>query len=303
MTITCLMGPTATGKTGIAIRLAQAFPFEIISVDSTMVYRGMDIGSATPTADELTSAPHRLINFRDPSDPYSAADFCEDALREIKDIIDAGKKPLLVGGTMLYFKALQQGLSPLPKADPAIRQALEKEAEEKGWQVLHDRLTAIDPKSAEKIHPNDPQRLQRALEVYEITGQPLSELQSSQSLSHQYEFLNIGLLPDDRESLRQQIAKRFRQMLDDGLVEEVRVLYERGDLHAELPAMRAVGYRQVWDYLSGKLSYDEMVEKAIIATGQLAKRQTTWLRSWPNLHIVNSQAKDAYEQVVNLITS
>lgn len=295
------MGPTATGKTGIAIRLAQAFPFDIISVDSAMVYRGLDIGSATPTSEELAKAPHRLINLRGPSEPYSAADFCEDALREIKDIIAAGRRPLLVGGTMLYFKALQQGLSPLPKADPAIREALEKEAEAKGWQALHDRLKAIDPVAAARIHPNDPQRLQRALEVYEITGQPLSSLQA-QSPSHDYEFLNIGLLPADRDKLREQIAKRFHQMLAEGFIDEVRALYERGDLHPDLPAIRAVGYRQVWDYLSGKLAEKEMVEKAIIATGQLAKRQTTWLRRWPNLQVVNSQADDVYEQVVDLTT-
>jgi tRNA dimethylallyltransferase len=301
MKITCLMGPTATGKTGIAIRLAQVFPFDIISVDSAMVYRGMNIGSATPTAEELAKAPHRLINLRDPNEPYSAADFCDDALCEMKGIIAAGRRPLLVGGTMLYFKALQQGLSPLPKADPAIREALEKEADAKGWQTLHDRLKAIDPAAAARIHPNDPQRLQRALEVYEITGQPLSSLQA-QSPSHDYEFLNIGLLPADREKLREQIAKRFHQMLAEGFIDEVRALHERGDLHPDLPAIRAVGYRQVWDYLSGKLSEKEMVEKAIIATGQLAKRQTTWLRSWPNLHAINSQAKDAYEQVVGLVS-
>ncbi len=287
--IICLMGPTASGKTDLAIFLRQHFPIELISVDSAMVYRGMDIGSAKPSAAEQAAAPHRLIDVVEPHEAYSAARFRDDALREIHDILQAGRIPLLVGGTMLYFRALLNGLSALPSSDEATRQQIAQQAEELGWAALHQRLAEVDPVAAQRIHPNDPQRISRALEVYEMTGQPLSRLQAQQKAEPlPYAVLKLALMPSDRSLLHQRIALRFQQMLQQGLVEEVKTLKDRGDLHEGLPAMRAVGYRQVWDYLCGRIDYNEMVERGVIATRQLAKRQYTWLRSEPDLTIFDS---------------
>ncbi|UJS24532.1 tRNA (adenosine(37)-N6)-dimethylallyltransferase MiaA [Thiothrix winogradskyi] len=276
----CIMGPTGTGKTDLAVALRKHFPVEIISVDSALVYKGMDIGSAKPDAATLAEAPHRLIDFLDPAQPYSAAEFRTDALREMADITAAGRIPLLVGGTMLYFRALEYGLSELPEADPAIRARLEAEAATHGWQALHDRLARIDPVAAQRIHPNDPQRLQRALEVFELTGKSLTELQ--QAAWHDacpYQLLKIALIPENRAWLHARLAQRFDQMLAHGVVDEVRQLLMRGDLNTHLPAIRAVGYRQIWDYLINEIDYNQMRDRAIVATRRLAKRQMTWLRS------------------------
>lgn len=276
----CIMGPTGTGKTDLAVALRKHFPVEIISVDSALVYKGMDIGSAKPDAATLAQAPHRLIDFLDPTQPYSAAEFRTDALREMADISAAGRIPLLVGGTMLYFRALEYGLSALPEANPAIRARLEAEAVTHGWQALHDRLARIDPVAAHRIHPNDPQRLQRALEVFELTGKSLTELQ--QAAWHDacsYPLLKIALIPENRAWLHARLEQRFDQMLTQGVVDEVRRLLARGDLNTHLPAIRAVGYRQIWDYLINEIDYNQMHDRAIVATRQLAKRQMTWLRS------------------------
>ncbi|OQX05908.1 MAG: tRNA (adenosine(37)-N6)-dimethylallyltransferase MiaA [Thiothrix lacustris] len=276
----CIMGPTGTGKTDLAVELRQHFPVEIISVDSALVYKGMDIGSAKPDAATLARAPHRLIDCLDPSQPYSAAEFRTDALREMAEITAAGRIPLLVGGTMLYFRALEYGLSALPEANPAIRERLEAEAAAQGWQALHDRLALIDPVAAQRIHPNDPQRLQRALEVFELTGKSLTALQ--QAAWHDacpYQLLKIALIPADRAWLHARLAQRFEQMLTQGVVDEVRQLLARGDLNTHLPAIRAVGYRQIWDYLINEIDYNQMRDRVIVATRQLAKRQMTWLRS------------------------
>ncbi|MGI9273589.1 MAG: tRNA (adenosine(37)-N6)-dimethylallyltransferase MiaA [Endozoicomonas sp.] len=288
-----LMGPTASGKTDLAIALSEALPCELISVDSALVYRGMDIGTAKPSAEELARAPHRLIDIRDPAQPYSAAEFREDALREMTDITSTGKIPLLVGGTMLYFKALRDGLARLPAADPQIREQLLAEANRSGWEQLHKRLAQVDPRAAERIKPTDTQRLQRALEVYQSTGRPLSDWhQEQEDNCLPYRVVNLAIAPKERSVLHQRIEKRFRQMLAQNFIDEVRGLYGRDDLYPFLPSIRAVGYRQVWGYLEGELSYDEMVEKGIVATRQLAKRQLTWLRSWPEVHWLDSLSVD-----------
>lgn len=300
--IICLMGPTATGKTDLAVKLVQHLPCEIISVDSAMVYRDMDIGTAKPDADILKIAPHRLLDICDPAESYSAGQFRLDALREINDIIHQKKIPLLVGGTMLYFHALQHGLADLPRADVEIRERLNQEAQQFGWQALHKRLQKIDPISAERIHPNDPQRLQRALEIYEITGKSLTDILEEEAKNKlPYKIINIAFTPQDRQLLHTKIAKRFDKMLQQGFVDEVERLYQRGDLHADLPSIRAVGYRQMWDYLDHKLTYDEMYERAIIATRQLAKRQMTWLRSWENLHWFASEDIDNFSKILNFL--
>ncbi|MCW8829843.1 MAG: tRNA (adenosine(37)-N6)-dimethylallyltransferase MiaA [Gammaproteobacteria bacterium] len=279
-----LMGPTASGKTDLAVELVRRLPVEIISVDSAMVFRGMDIGTAKPEAEILAEAPHRLIDILDPAEAYSAARFREDALQQMAQITASGRIPLLVGGTMLYYRALQQGLASLPEADPLVRARLGAEAQERGWQALHERLAEVDPISAQRIHPNDPQRLQRALEVYELSGRPLSELwQLQQAGGVPYRLVKMVVAPDDRAELHRRIALRFERMLQQGLVEEVEALYQRGDLGPQLPSIRCVGYRQVWQYLAGELSREAMSEKGIVATRQLAKRQFTWLRSEQDL--------------------
>jgi tRNA dimethylallyltransferase len=284
-----LMGPTASGKTDLAIAMRKHLPVELISVDSTLVYRGMDIGTAKPTAEELIAAPHRLIDIRDPSEPYSAADFCADAEREIEAIVAEGKTPLLVGGTMLYFKALLDGLADMPAADAEVRAQIEQVANEWGWPAVHAELAKVDPETAAEIHPNHSQRLSRALEVYRVSGKTMSELRRTQTqqcgtpFCERYAVVQIAIAPHDRSVLHARIAQRFQRMMEQGLIDEVSRLHQRADLHPDLPAMRAVGYRQVWDYLDGVLTQDEMIERGIIATRQLAKRQFTWLRGWRDL--------------------
>jgi len=274
-----LMGPTASGKTGLAIELCERFPMEIISVDSALVYRGLDIGTAKPDAETLEKAPHRLIDIRDPSESYSAANFRDDALREMGSITAAGKVPLLVGGTMLYFRALEHGLSELPAADPETREQLEWQASEIGWPAMHEILVQKDPLAASRIHPNDPQRIQRALEVIAISGQPMSELQEQTAgKALDYRLHKIIISPEPRSVLHQRIEQRFDLMIEAGFIDELKSLYQRPDLNADLPSMRAVGYRQGWGWLEGHYSFEEMREKAIAATRQLAKRQLTWLR-------------------------
>ncbi|MFK5913538.1 MAG: tRNA (adenosine(37)-N6)-dimethylallyltransferase MiaA [Woeseiaceae bacterium] len=284
--IITLMGPTASGKTDLAIYLREHFPVDIISVDSAMVYRGLNIGSAKPSDDELAKAPHRLIDVVDPSEAYSAARFRKDALVEIAKIIQAGRIPLLVGGTMLYFRALLEGLSDLPASDAVTRDKITQQAKQSSWEKMHERLAEIDPEAATRIHPNDPQRISRALEVYEMTGKPISQLQREQkSEPLPYNVLKLAVIPSDRAMLHTRIAKRFHLMLEQGFIDEVKTLQNRGDLHEDMPPIRAVGYRQVWDYLLGRMDYTEMEERGVIATRQLAKRQFTWLRSEKNLTI------------------
>lgn len=279
--VVLLMGPTASGKTDLAVALTEHLPLDIISVDSAMVFRGMDIGTAKPGPEILARAPHRLIDILDPAESYSAARFRSDALREIRASHARGRIPLLVGGTMLYFRALQQGLAELPSADPVTRARIEAQAAAEGWEAMHARLAAVDPVAAARIHPNDPQRLQRALEVYELTGIPLSEfLARGSEEAFPYHAVEMVVMPADREVLRQRIAVRFRHMLQAGFLEEVERLYRRGDLSPELPSIRCVGYRQAWGYLAGEYDAETMVEKAVAATRQLAKRQLTWLRQW-----------------------
>ena len=301
-----LMGPTASGKTDLAIALRQHLPIELISVDSALVYREMDIGSAKPNAQELALAPHRLIDIRDPTEPYSVADFLADAEREIIAIHAQGKIPLLVGGTMLYFRALLDGLAEMPAADAEVRAQIEREAEELGWPHIHAQLAQVDPETAADIHPNHSQRLSRALEVYRVSGKTMGQLRqlqhqpsAQQNFCARYNVCQIAIAPRDRAILHQRIALRFEKMLADGLINEVRHLYRRGDLHPDLPAIRAVGYRQVWDYLDGRLDYSEMIERGIIATRQLAKRQFTWLRGWSTtsnseLHWVYTETEQGF---------
>ncbi len=274
-----IMGPTAAGKTDLALALAKRHPLEIISVDSALVYRGMDIGTAKPSAEILQQFPHHLVDILEPTESYSAGRFRDDALSLMADITSRGKVPLLVGGTMLYFNALQKGMSKLPSADPAVRAKLDAEAAEFGLAYLHQRLAEVDPVAAARIHVNDPQRLQRALEVYELTGKSLTELTAAQGETLPYKVSKIIVAPFDRAVLHQRIAKRYREMVDNGFLTEVQKLYQRGDCHPGLPSIRAVGYRQAWAYLSGELDMETFIDKAIVATRQMAKRQITWLRS------------------------
>ncbi|WP_299492157.1 tRNA (adenosine(37)-N6)-dimethylallyltransferase MiaA [uncultured Shewanella sp.] len=295
-----LMGPTASGKTALAIKLVQEFNCEIISVDSALIYKGMDIGTAKPTESELKYAPHRLINIIEPNESYSAADFRRDALNEIEKILLRGKVPLLVGGTMLYFKALLEGLSPLPAADETVRQQIALEAQTKGWSCLHEELSSFDPISAARIHPNDPQRLSRAIEVYRLSGRSLTELSQTKSDTFPYDVVQFAIAPTDRKMLHKTIEQRFSEMLAEGFVEEVRKLKARKDLHLDLPSMRCVGYRQCWEYLNGDIEYDIMVEKAVVATRQLAKRQLTWLRGWPELNWLESGEENNLATIMRL---
>ncbi|HET8849855.1 MAG TPA: tRNA (adenosine(37)-N6)-dimethylallyltransferase MiaA [Marinobacter sp.] len=307
-----LMGPTASGKTDLAMSLVQAMPCEIISVDSAMIYRGMDIGTAKPSAEELQAAPHRLIDICDPAESYSAADFRRDALAEMAEITARGRIPLLVGGTMMYFKALLNGLSDLPSADSGLRAEIEQEAERHGWQQLHDELAATDPEAAQRIHPNNRQRLMRAIEVIRITGRPISELwaaklaespgtspvrrgsgienypyitrwQADEQTGLPYTVYQFALAPMERSQLHQRIQLRFGKMLQQGFLDEVRALKARGDLNTDMPSVRCVGYRQAWDFLSGDIDHSTFVERGVAATRQLAKRQLTWLRKWPEV--------------------
>ncbi|QGX90562.1 tRNA (adenosine(37)-N6)-dimethylallyltransferase MiaA [Tatumella sp. TA1] len=297
-----IMGPTASGKTALAIELAQTLPVEIISVDSALVYRGMDIGTAKPTIVEQAAAPHHLLDIIDPSQSYSAADFRRDALVKMAEITQRGAIPVLVGGTMLYFKALLEGLSPLPSANAEIRQQLEQRAKLEGWETLHQELCLIDPQAGKRIHPNDPQRLTRALEVFLISGKTLTELTETAGEALPYEVFQFAIAPQEREVLHQRIEQRFHQMLNEGFEAEARALYQRGDLHVDMPSVRCVGYRQMWSWLDGEIDYNEMVFRGICATRQLAKRQMTWLRGWNSLVWLDSlQPDQAREKVLNVI--
>lgn len=296
--IICLMGPTASGKTDLALSLVNKLPCDIVSVDSAMIYKEMDIGTAKPSQAQLAVAPHRLIDLLDPAETYSVGRFCLDAAGEIQDIWSRGRIPLLVGGTMMYFHALQNGLSPLPKANADVRQLLMIEADRLGWPALHQRLMHIDPTVGQRIDVNDKQRIQRALEIYELTGRPVSEaFKTTQTLFSPEQFFSIALMPGERQMLHEKIALRFAEMLEKGIVDEVQRLRDRGDLSPEMPSLRAVGYRQVWAYLAGDLTADQMQENAVAATRQLAKRQLTWLKNWGNpnpLAGVEIQPFDAY---------
>ena len=303
-----LMGPTASGKTDVAMAVYEQLPVDIISVDSALVYRGMDIGTAKPSAEELQKVPHQLIDICDPAEPYSAADFCEDAEQAIAQSIAAGRIPLLVGGTMMYFKALLEGLADMPESDPAVRAAILQEAEQQGWPALHAQLQLIDPEYAAQVHPNHSQRISRALEVYRCSAKTMSAWRAQQDpqrgLAHRFQVLQLALLPNDRADLHQRIEQRFQQMLAKGLVEEVQGLRNRGDLHLNLPSMRAVGYRQVWHYLDGHDNYQTMGDKGLAATRQLAKRQLTWLQAWPALRpfmVQKNMDQRTHQKIVELI--
>ncbi len=287
-----LMGPTASGKTALAVQLAQQLNGEIISVDSALVFKGMDIGTAKPSLEERGGIPHHLIDIIDPADSFSTGHFRKLALELMADITERGKLPILIGGTMLYFNALNSGLAVLPEADAGIRAKLDEELAQLGKEALHQRLAKVDPQAAARIHPNDPQRVQRALEVYEISGQPLTSFfNEAQSQEIPYHRIKLIISPEDRKILHEVIAKRFQQMLHQGLIEEVEKLFARGDLSEALPAIRAVGYRQVWSYLQGEYDLETMTEKAIAATRQLAKRQFTWLRKETDaIHFQTGQA-------------
>ncbi len=278
------MGPTASGKTDLAIALQDHFPVELINVDSAQVYRQLDIGSAKPDQATLEKAPHHLIDIRDPLDAYSAADFLADATRVMAEITARGNIPLLVGGTMLYFKVLLEGLSKMPEANPEIRDQIQRQADTEGWPAVYKQLQAVDPDTAAGLHPNHSQRIQRALEVYLVSGVPMSTLRLEENIggiSDKYAIKQLALMPVNRKLIHQRIEDRFKSMMDQGFEAEVKALYARGDLNIDLPAIRSVGYRQLWQYLDGQCSLNEAVEKAIAATRQLAKRQITWLRNWP----------------------
>lgn len=309
-----LMGPTAAGKTDLALALARVLPCDLISVDSALVYRGMDIGTAKPDKAVLAEFPHALIDIRDPVESYSAAEFRADALAAMAESAVRGRIPLLVGGTMLYYKALLEGLADMPSADPVVRAELEARAAVEGWEALHRELAEVDPQSAARIHPNDPQRLTRALEVYRVSGMSMSEHRLRQAAGNPeggtsasgqlpYTVAQLAIAPAQRQILHERIAQRFQAMLEQGFVEEVEALRSRSDLHAGLPSIRAVGYRQVWEYLDGKLSREEMVERGIIATRQLAKRQFTWLRGWGDLQWLDSLACDNLPRTLKYLES
>ena len=295
-----LMGPTASGKTDLAIQLRQQLPVEVISVDSALIYRGMDIGTAKPSKAELALAPHRLIDICDPAESYSAANFRTDALREMQEISAQGKIPLLVGGTMLYYKALLEGLSPLPSADEKVRSEIEAKAALIGWSGLHQELSKIDPISAQRINPNDSQRINRALEVFYLTGKTLTELTAQKGEALPYDILQFAIAPEQREVLHLRIEQRFHKMIELGFQQEVEKLYRRPDLNENLPSIRCVGYRQMWEYLRGDYDHDEMVFRGICATRQLAKRQITWLRGWtsPIQWLDSLQPAQALEKVL-----
>lgn len=302
--VVCLMGPTASGKTGLAVELAQHHDFEIISVDSALVYKGMDIGTAKPDAALLAKAPHRLIDIIDPVESYSAADFVLDAVEHAQDILSKGKTPLLVGGTMMYFNALQKGLAEMPNANAEMRAMIEEEASRKGWASLHEELQKVDPEAALRIHPNDPQRLQRAIEVFRLTGKSMTQLWAEQeSVSLPFDMINLAVMPKERSVLHQRIEQRFYDMMDQGFLAEVEGLYRRGDLSIEMPSMRCVGYRQLWQYLNGDDLLDDAIFKGIVASRQLAKRQLTWLRGWEDLMIFDSLSKDLVPDALNYIES
>jgi tRNA dimethylallyltransferase len=296
------MGPTASGKTALALALCDALPCDIVSVDSALIYRDMDIGTAKPSTEELAKYPHRLINLRDATQSYSAADFCHDALIEIEKIRANNRIPLLVGGTMMYFKSLIEGISPLPAANSDIRQQIEAEAEQSGWQAMHEKLQEIDSISAKRIHPNDPQRITRALEVFRLTGKSLTQLTEIKGAKLEGEVLQFAITPKERSTLHARIELRYQQMIEQGFEEEVIKLKARDDLHENLPSIRCVGSRQMWQYLNGEFDHKEMVFRGICATRQLAKRQLTWLRSWQDLHWLTTDDKTNLAQVLALVS-
>jgi tRNA dimethylallyltransferase len=300
-----IMGPTASGKTDLALSLAEQLDGEIISVDSALVYRGLNIGAAKPSPEELARIPHHLIDIRDPSEPYSAADFAKDAKVAIEGILERGRLPILAGGTMLYFKALLEGLSDLPEADLKIRDQIEELANEWGWPAVHKKLAEVDSLSAERIHPNHSQRLSRAYEVFLISGKPMSEWQQGGSggVLDLYHWCQICVSPRDRGLLHERIELRFKRMLELGFIKEVEALRARGNLNRDLPAVRAVGYRQVWDFLDGAYDRDALIDKGVAATRQLAKRQLTWLRGWPDLHWLDIQQDDGNVRKLQEITN
>ncbi len=293
--IVCLAGPTAAGKSAATLALAARWPIEVINVDSATIYRGMDIGTAKPSPSEQQQVPQHLLDIRDPAESYSAAEFSQDARRLIAAILQRGRIPLLCGGTMLYYKALRDGLNELPPADVAIRAAIDAQAQQLGWPALHRQLAEFDPASAKRLAPNDSQRIQRAIEVYRITGQPMSALLAAERIQadSDYDYVTVSLEPSDRLALHARIAQRYGQMFERGLLAEVKTLHDRGDLHTGLPSMRCVGYRQIWDYLDGKTDLDDAIAQAIAATRQLAKRQLTWLRAQPRRQVIDCLAPDA----------
>ena len=302
-TIICIAGPTASGKSAAVFELAQHWPIEIINVDSATIYTGMDIGTAKPSLAERALTPQHLLDIRDPAQTYSVAEFRQDALRLIQEIQARGNIPVLAGGTMMYFKALRDGLHDLPAADSDVRERLNQLAQEMGWPAMHARLAAVDPITAARLAPNDSQRIQRALEVYESSGKPMSAWHAMPTTpDHPYRFLTISLEPEDRAALHQRIEQRFDSMLRDGFVEEVANLKARPELHAELPSMRCVGYRQIWDYLDGKVNLEQARSNGIAATRQLAKRQITWLRSLPERVQIDGTQADALTKIMQAVS-
>ncbi|CAB9495694.1 delta(2)-isopentenylpyrophosphate tRNA-adenosine transferase [Alteromonas macleodii] len=300
--VIAIMGPTASGKTGLALDIAAQVDSEVISVDSALVYKGMDIGTAKPTQEEQAGVVHHLIDIIDPADSYSVSQFVNDTNGLIGDILARGKVPILAGGTMMYFNALINGISPLPKSDEKIRDDITQQAQRLGWSKLHDELRGVDPISGERIHPNDPQRITRALEVYRSTGKTLTYWQQQEGEKCPYNIAQFAIAPADRAVLHERIATRFDMMLEQGFEKEVSKLYERSDLHEDLPSIRSVGYRQMWQYLDGQLSYAEMRERGIIATRQLAKRQLTWLRGWEQVTWLDTFANDNLIKITAKVT-
>ncbi len=300
--VIAIMGPTASGKTGLALDIAAKVESEVISVDSALVYKGMDIGTAKPTQEEQAGVVHHLIDIIDPAQSYSVSQFVNDTNALIGDILARGKVPILAGGTMMYFNALINGISPLPKSDEKIRDEITQQAQRLGWSKLHDELRGVDPISGERIHPNDPQRITRALEVYRSTGKTLTHWQQQEGGKCPYNIAQFAIAPADRAVLHERIATRFDLMLEQGFENEVVKLYERSDLHEDLPSVRSVGYRQMWQYLDGQLSYAEMRERGIIATRQLAKRQLTWLRGWEQVTWLDTFANDNLTKITAKVT-
>lgn len=299
--ILCIAGPTAAGKSASVLALAEITPIEIISMDSATIYKGMDIGTAKASATEQALVPHHLLDIRDPAESYSAADFVSDTLKLIPEIQARGRRPVIEGGTMMYYKALREGMHDLPKADATLREQIEAEAAALGWPALHEKLAKLDPITAERLAPNDSQRISRALEIIELSGQAMSTLLAQKKEpDHDYDFVTISLEPVDRSLLHKQIAKRFMQMMEMGFLDEVKRLYEREDLHPELPSIRCVGYRQLWDHLANNCSYEESIERSIAATRQLAKRQITWLRSQPERIQIDCFSENVPRQVLDI---
>ena len=301
--VICLAGPTAAGKSAATLALAQRWPIEIIVMDSATIYQGMDVGTAKPSKQEQALVPHHLLDIRDPAESYSAAEFQRDANLLITQIQNRGHLPLICGGTMLYYKALREGLNNLPAADPAVRAAIDNEAQALGWPALHRQLAEFDPVTAARLAPNDSQRLQRAIEIYRVSGRTMSDwlADSRPEQPDQHQFVTISLEPSDRLALHERIAIRYHAMIKEGLLDETRALHARPDLHLGMPSVRCVGYRQLWDYLDGRISLDQAIEQALAATRQLAKRQLTWLRSIPERNTIDCLAPDAASQVVDQV--